>query len=157
MSPPTPTPLLYPCMGLLIQSRSKTELIRCLPTFNHHHHHQILSSFLLLCSPTSCPPAALTSSAGHRCLKGTNTRLHRFTKAGNAGWSFILNHGFYPLLLLQCIAVMVVRICAASTNMTDNLNVFRKKFKLSSFWTQNQIDFSFDSKTVDLMSVRFIW
>ena len=60
------------------------------------------------------------------------------------------------IFFVQCIAVMVVRICATSTNMTDNLNVFRKKFKLSSFWTQNQIDFSFDSKTVDLMSVRFI-
>ena len=34
---------------------------------------------------TSWLPAALTSSAGHRCLKATNTRLHRFTKAGNAG------------------------------------------------------------------------
>ena len=40
-------------------------------------------------------PVALTSSAGHCCPKVTNTRLHRSTKAGNVGWSFILNQGFY--------------------------------------------------------------
>ena len=76
--------------------------------------------------------------------------------ADHLSWIMAFTHCYCCCNAALCIAVMVVRICATSTNMTDNLNVFRKKFKLSSFWTQNQIDFSFDSKTVDLMSVRFI-
>ena len=100
-------------------------------------------------------PLALRSSAGHRCPKGTNSRLQRSTKAGNVGWSFISKHGkFYlqcvwrnilPHTLIQSIAgwgdrskrrlpylfyfsycALMVRICAMSTNMTDILNALAK-------------------------------